>query len=62
LELRSDDPNCIEWLKEESDFDEWCNFVLNDHANELEDLGADVIVFSLEEWQDLPKRPNLFND
>ena len=60
VRLSSEDPHCISWIEDEhADFDEWCNFVLNDHANEWEDYGASVIVFSLEEWQALPKLPDL---
>jgi hypothetical protein len=55
--LRSDDPDCIEWLKDdnESDFDDWCNWTLNCLTDELDDNGASVIVLSLEEYRDLPR-------
>jgi hypothetical protein len=39
----------------EADFDEWCNFELNDLVDDLEQGGASAIVLSLEEYRQLPK-------
>jgi len=55
--LDSTNPVCQEWLADdnESDFDDWCNWELNEMAYELEQNGASVIVLSLEEYRTLPK-------
>ena len=57
--LNGEDPDWLEWAEEEGDndssFDEWCNCVLNDLADDLEQHGASVVVLSLEEYRNLPK-------
>jgi len=55
--LSTEDQGFKDWIEDEpvSDFDEWCNFELNELVNDLEDGGASAIVLSLEEYRKLPK-------
>jgi hypothetical protein len=59
VELNKEDPDWLSWLEAEGDdpesFDCWCNFVLNEMADDLEENGAECIVLSLEEYRNLPK-------
>lgn len=59
VSLTSDDPDWLDWAKAEGtdpeSFDDWCNFVLNDLVDDLEEGGASAIVLSLDEYRNLPK-------
>jgi hypothetical protein len=59
VSLTSDDPDWRGWAKSEGDspesFDDWCNFVLNEMVDDLEEGGASAVVLSLEEYRNLPK-------
>ena len=57
IELNSSDQACIDFLADEPvcNFDDWCDVVLNELVNDLEDAGASAVVLSLEEYRELPK-------
>ena len=57
IELSSSDQACIDFLADEPvcTFDDWCDVVLNELVNDLEDAGASAVVLSLEEYRELAK-------
>jgi hypothetical protein len=59
VSLTTDDPDWHRWARAEGtdpdSFDDWCNSVLNEMVNDLEEGGASAVVLSLEEYRNLPK-------
>jgi CHASE2 domain-containing sensor protein len=57
VKLSDDDPDWHRTLEEDpsAEFDDWCNWELNDMVDELEQNGASAVVLSLEEYRNLPK-------
>jgi hypothetical protein len=55
--LSTEDPEFKDWMDDEpvSNFDEWCNWELNELVYDLEEGGASAVVLSLEEYRNLPR-------